>query len=194
MKPPPLIHHLRIAIATVVIAEASLVHSALAQEPVFPVSTCVEAPASAVDASRRRAGRSTNCDRNARIAEAMEQARINAARALAPTCTARISDQEREDICAAHGLAPRPANAAGDMSGFRSVAGNADGDVDTAFPVSGTICAVVRDLPEESTSRVLAAQWGGLGDCLGYHFPFITSENRILFTARSRARCGIQCQ
>ena len=40
-------------------------------------------------------------------------------------------------------------------------------------------------VPNEYTFQTLAAQWGGLGDCLVYHFPFPTSENRVLFTARS---------
>jgi len=187
-------YYLAAAFDIAVITLAASTPPAFAQEPVFPPSKCVEAPASAVNVSSRRNGKSTNCNADARKAEAIEQARVNAAHALSSTCTAQISAQERQEICAARGLTPRPANAAGDMIGFLPIADNPDGDVDTAFPVSGTLCVVVRDLPKESTSQTLAASWGGLGDCLVYHFPFITSENRILFTARSRARCGVQCQ
>src|SRR5690242_19509246 len=114
-------------LAIALVAEILFIPPVSADDPVFRLSTCVEAPTSTVNASRRRAGKSTNCNEDARRAEAIEQARGNAARALAPTCTAQISDQERQDICASRGLVPRPANAAGDMSGFQAIPGSPDG-------------------------------------------------------------------
>jgi hypothetical protein len=156
--------------------------------------TCVEAPTFAVNQSRKRNGKSNNCDATARKAEAINAARNNAAVALSETCNAEISSQERQGICAARGLAPRPTNATGDMRGFQQIAGNVDGNADTALPIGPRLCAVLRDLPQEYTSQPLAAQASGLGDCLVFHFPFVTSETRVLFTARARARCGVQCQ
>jgi uncharacterized protein (DUF849 family) len=195
MKPTRITHYLAIAMAAAFVSGGVDIAPATAQEPVFSVSTCVEAPASAVNASRRRAGSSTNCDASARRAEAIRQARGNAAIALSPTCIADLSPQEQQNICAARGLQPRPANAAGDMRGFQEIPGSPDGNIATAFPIAATsLCTVVRDLPAESTSVRLAAQVSGLGDCLVFEFPFITSVTRTLLTARARARCGVQCQ
>lgn len=190
---PTLFTYLSIAIAVALATEVSSVPPVFSQEPLSTLSTCVEAPATAVDASRKRNGKSTDCDADARRSEAIQQARANAANALSPTCTARISAQERQAICAASGLVPRPINATGDMRDFQQISGNPDGNIDTALPISGTLCVVVRDLPEEYTSQSLSAQWGGLGDCIVFHFPFVTSKTSVRFTARSRARCGVQC-
>lgn len=195
MNLTPSIRKLLALIGTALVASLSLSHQALAQEPVYPISKCVEAPGSAVDASRRRTGRSTNCDDDARRAEGIAQSRTNAAHALFPICVAAISDQERQGVCAAQGLAPKPAGAPGDMSGFVAIPGNPNGSVDATFPISGEgLCVVVRDLPDEYTSQAMASQWAGLGDCLVFAAPFITSEPRTLFTARARARCGVQCR
>jgi hypothetical protein len=183
-----------VLIPILILEGASLSSPAIAGEPLSALSTCVEAPAFAVNQSRKRNGQSKNCDAAARKAEAINAARTNAAVALSETCNAEISSQERQEICAARGLAPRPTNATGDLSGFQQIAGNVDGSVDTALPIGPRLCAVLRDLPQEYTSQPLAAQASGLGDCLVFHFPFVTSETRVLFTARARARCGVQCQ
>lgn len=194
MRPVSTTSYLYATISLFMLEEGAPIAPAIAQEPLSALSTCVEAPASAVNASRKRNGQSDNCNADARQAEAIARARVNAAHALSATCAANISAQERHDICAARGLVPRPANATGDMSGFQQIPGNADGNVDTALPIGPQLCAVLRDLPQESTSQAMAAQLSGLGDCLVFHFPFLTSETRTLLTARARARCGVQCQ
>lgn len=192
----PLVFARRCSVGAAIVAGMELLPClpAFAQEPLFPVSTCVEAPASVANSSRRRSGSSTDCDDDTRRDQAIRRARSNASDAMAPQCTALISAQERQQVCAARGLTPKPANQPASMTGLVAVPGSPDGGIDDARPIAGTsVCTVARDLAGESTSETLPAQWGGLGDCPVFRFPFWTSEQRVRFTARARARCGVQC-
>jgi hypothetical protein len=169
-----------IAVTTILVADLSLTRPAFAPELV-PLAICVEAPTAAVNVSARRKSIRSDCGHDRARTLATLQARANAAAALTTICTQRISAAERQAICQAEGRAPVPVPGPGlAPTGFVGVPGG--GNIDATLRVSARLCVLLRDLPNEFES---STQQDGI--CVFDNF------RRTIFTARSRARCGVQC-
>jgi hypothetical protein len=168
-----------IALAVTVLASFSLEQIALAQTLV-PLTTCVEAPASAVNVSARRKSIRSDCDPNQARNNAFLRARSNATVALSSTCIQRISAAERQATCRALGLVPAPSRNNGMAPTFVGAPGSTN--IDATSAISSQLCVVLRDLPNESEAT--------------FQTDIICSFSnfrRTIFTARARARCGVQC-
>lgn len=150
------------------------------QDRYTALTTCVEAPSTVVRGSRRRQATMTNCSPSFAKTDALGRAREKAAKALAPACRARITPAEARALCAARGMTP----GFGSIRDFVSVAGGATidgvGDVQSD---SVPLCAVLRDVDEgfKSTKQ---------GDLI----CILDGFKRTIFTADSRARCGVRCE
>jgi hypothetical protein len=173
-----------IAALLCLIVEAIVASAVLAQDSV-PLTACAEVPRAAVDTTARRRSTRTDCNPNQARTLAILQSRINARDALEATCRRRISRAEAEAACTAHGKTLATTQVTGGLGNDAfSVPGA--GDIDATLPAGSTrnarICVVLRDLKNqfESTTQ---------GDVICVFDGF----KRTIFTARSRAFCGVQC-
>lgn len=148
------------------------------------ITACVEISQSTLDESRKRRSMRSNCDPSAAQRAAVSQSRVNARDALASTCRQAITPAMAATICAGAGKS-RPTTPSVSLQSPPIAARNA-GRVDAQLPISTTgpkICAILRDVPAESSRRRLS-------DALCVLNNFRKTE----VTFRSRARCGVQCR
>lgn len=150
-----------------------------------PLTACAEVPATAVNISARRKSTRTDCNPSQAKSLALLQARANAATALAPACRANISRAEAEAACAAQGktlATTQPTGGLG-VEGLPVPGGAAvDATLSAGSTANARMCVILRDLENEFESTTQA-------DAICAFDGF----KRTIFTARSRARCGVQC-
>lgn len=150
-----------------------------------PLTVCAEVPATAVNISARRKSTRTDCNPRQAKSLAILQARVNAANALAPACRANISRVEAEAACAAQGKTLATTQPTGGL-GVEGLPVPGGAAVDATLPAGSTanarMCVVLRDRESEFESTTQ-------GDPICVFDGF----KRTVFTARSRARCGVQC-
>lgn len=156
-----------------------------ASAQLVPLTICAEVPPSAVNVSARRKSTRTDCNPNQARNLAILNARSNAQSALAATCRLQISRAEAAAACEAQGLTLATTQPNGGLGNeARAVPGGAS--VDATLPAGSTanarVCVVLRDLDDEFESTTQ-------GDAICVFDGF----KRTIFTARSRARCGVQC-
>lgn len=172
-----LLAYVSIVVAVTVVADGSLTQPASAQNLI-----CVEAPAGFAPTSARRKATRSDCNFRTARTKAINAARANALAALRGTC---IDDlrfaAQRQAVCEPHGL--------GGFNGpFQPMstqvrAREGGGDIDGSLQINSRLCVVLRDLPDEFSSS---------SEPDGICFPFVGGK-RTIFTARSRARCGVLC-
>ena len=151
------------------------------------ITSCVEAPASVVNQSRKRASTRTDCDRATAISRARQQSRENAREAIDSICEDEITQAEAEQICeGANGSLPTTSSTS--LSGD-PIARPGGGSIDSQLPISGSnpkLCVTLRNVPAETEISTRAAGVEN-GFC-------VFNNNRLtVATLRSRARCGVQC-
>ncbi|PNG25195.1 hypothetical protein [Methylocella silvestris] len=148
------------------------------------ITACVEVPQSTLNQSRMRRSTRSNCDPAAARRAAISQSHVNARDALASTCRQAITPAVAAAVCAGAGKS-RPTTPTVSLQSPPIAAGNG-ARINAQLPISGTgpkICAVLRDLPaESSTTRQSDAL------CVLNNF------RKTVVTFRSRARCGVQCR
>jgi hypothetical protein len=154
------------------------------QDPVLPITLCSELPYSAINMTARRKGTRTECSPAEARRTAIWAARSNGLQALRDFCRSRTSRAEAEAACAAAGkvlVTTQPNSGVG--SGTTQRPG---GDVDSAVAAGSNqnarLCVTFQDLEAEYES---VTQPDGI--C------FFDGGKRTIFTARTRARCGVQC-
>lgn len=182
------LQHLRrlilIVMAVLMFAVESFLASDAAAQSLVPLTVCAEVPATTVSISARRSSTRTDCNPRQAKSLAVLQSRVNAADALAPACRANISRAEAEAACAAQGKT-LATNGGGGLSieGLPVPGGAAvDATLSAGSTASARMCVVLRDLESEFKSTTQ-------GDAICVFDGF----KRTVFTARSRARCGVQC-
>lgn len=174
-----------IVVAALVFAAESFLAPDAAAQNLVPLTACAEVPATAVNISAHRKSVRTDCNPHQAKSLAVLQARANAATALAPTCRASISRAEAEAACAAQGKTLATTQPMGGL-GVEGLPVPGGAAVDATIPAGSTanarMCVVLRDLENEFKSTTQ-------GDAICVFDGF----KRTIFTARSRARCGVQC-
>lgn len=153
--------------------------------PQIPITTCVEVPATVVNESRRRKSVRTDCSPSHARTLALNQSRVNARDALAPTCRAQITLAEAQAVCADRNMTVVTSSGAASLQRFLAVQGGEEVDSTLTLQPAGNPkkCVVLRNLEDEFESSTQAD-----GICVFDGF------RRTIFTARSRARCGVQCR
>ncbi len=151
-----------------------------------PLTICVELPSSAVGVSQKRKATRTECSPAQAKSNAILAARVNAFNALQGTCGAQTSRAEADAACAAQGLTLVTTQNNGGMDLIHARATQGGSSIDAAFAAGSNanarLCVVLRDLKDEFESVKQ-------GEALCVFDGF----KRTIFTARSRARCGVQC-
>lgn len=153
------------------------------QEPTVPLAVCADLPASAVGITARRKATRTECSPAEARRTAVWGARFNARDALKADCQARTSRAEAEAICTAAGrqlLINQPNGGLG--VGVTSNPGSTDAALPAGSNRNARLCVLLNDLEDEFESST-QADWICVFD----------GSKRTIFTARSRARCGVQC-
>jgi hypothetical protein len=153
-----------------------------AQDP--PVTLCSELPYSAINMTAKRKAIRTECSALEARRTAIWASRLSALEALRDYCRNRTSLAEAQAACAAAGkvvVTTQPNSGVG--GGMTQRPG---GDVDNATEAGSNqnarLCVTFQDLEDESQA---ATQ----GDA----FCVFDNFKRTTFTARTRARCGVQC-
>jgi hypothetical protein len=154
-------------------------------QTLIPYTICVEVPSSAVNVGALRKATRTECNPAQAKTNAILAARVNALQALEGTCRSQITREAAQAACAARGLTlVLNQNNGGLGPEARAVPGGAaiDAALADGSNVNARYCVVLRDVPSLFTSTKQS-------DLI----CVLNNFKRTIFTARSRARCGVQC-
>ncbi|HKP39362.1 MAG TPA: hypothetical protein VJT71_21070 [Pyrinomonadaceae bacterium] len=154
------------------------------QDPVLPLTLCSELPYSAIGMTAKRKATKTECNPAEARRTAFWAARSNALQALRDFCRGRTSRAEAEAACAAAGkvlVTTQPNSGVGGGMTQRP-GGKIDNAVTAGSNQNARLCVTFDDLEGESQSTTQAD-----GICI------FDGGKRTIFTARTRARCGVQC-
>lgn len=150
-----------------------------------PLTICVEVPSSTVNFGALRKATRTECNPAQAKTNAILAARVNALQALEITCRSQITREEAEAACAARGLTLVLNQSNGGLGPeARAVPGGAtiDASLAAGTNVNARYCVVLRDATSQFTFVKQSDP-----------ICFLNNFKRTIFTARSRARCGVQC-
>lgn len=160
--------------------------AARAQEPLYPIPTCVEVAHADIGASARRKSTRADCDPETARNHASLQARFNASNDLAATCIARTARTIAARTCAAAGLRVATGGGVANDPIPRAGTTRPDAAISIGRNSVAQLCTVLRDLPNETTSSTSPASAAN-GFC-------IFNNGRVTtVVARARATCGVGC-
>ena len=154
------------------------------QDPVLPLTFCSELPYSAINMTAKRKATRTECNPAEARRTAIWGARSNGLQAIRDFCRNRTSRAEAEAACAAAGkvlVTTQPNSGVGGGTTQRP-GGDIDSAVSAGSNQNARLCVTFQDLEDEYES---VTQPDGI--C------FFDGGKRTIFTARTRARCGVQC-